>query len=147
MKNRQDSRLTPYLVILGLALIGALATGQIHDYLSQPLWQFLATAGVILVIALLAGRLVSSQARPGLQPKEVAVEMEPVRETGTVKWFNVDKGFGFIIRENGEDLFVHFRAVNDGGASRLAEGQKVEYQIGQGRKGPQAEEVVIIGQD
>ncbi|MDG4868327.1 cold-shock protein [Guyparkeria sp. 1SP6A2] len=74
----------------------------------------------------------------------MAVEHEPVRETGTVKWFNVDKGFGFIIRENGEDLFVHFRAINDGGSSRLDEGQKVEYQIGQGRKGPQAEEVVIL---
>ncbi|MFP4252222.1 MAG: cold-shock protein [Guyparkeria sp.] len=72
------------------------------------------------------------------------MEHEPVRETGKVKWFNVDKGFGFIIRDNGEDLFVHFRAINDGGASRLTEGQKVEYQIGQGRKGPQAEEVVIL---
>ncbi|MFP4639452.1 MAG: cold-shock protein [Guyparkeria sp.] len=67
-----------------------------------------------------------------------------MRETGTVKWFNVDKGFGFIIRENGEDLFVHFRAISDGNTSRLNEGQKVEYQIGQGRKGPQAEEVVIL---
>ncbi|MFO7808002.1 cold-shock protein [Guyparkeria sp.] len=79
-----------------------------------------------------------------MRPKEVAVEHEPVRETGKVKWFNVDKGFGFIIRDNGEDLFVHFRAISDGGASRLNEGQQVEYQIGQGRKGPQAEEVVIL---
>ncbi|HSH85483.1 MAG TPA: cold-shock protein [Guyparkeria sp.] len=67
-----------------------------------------------------------------------------MRETGKIKWFNVDKGFGFIIRDNGEDLFVHFRAINDAGASRLVEGQLVEYQIGQGRKGPQAEEVVIL---
>ena len=94
--------------------------------------------------ALLAARLTQRPAQPGLRPKEVAVEHDPVRETGAVKWFNVDKGFGFIIRENGEDLFVHFRAISDGHSSRLTEGQTVEYQIGQGRKGPQAEEVVIL---
>ncbi len=144
MKTWQESRLTAFLVTLGLAIIGALAIGQIYDYLDQRLLQFLASAAVILVIALLAGRLTTRPAKPGLRPKEVAVEHEPVRETGTVKWFNVDKGFGFIIRENGEDLFVHFRAISDGNTSRLNEGQKVEYQIGQGRKGPQAEEVIIL---
>ena len=144
MKIWQDSRLTAFIVTLGLAVIGALAIGQIYDYLDRRLLQFLASAVVILLISLLAGWLAARPARPGLRPKEVAVEHEPVRETGKVKWFNVDKGFGFIIRDNGEDLFVHFRAINDGGASRLNEGQKVEYQIGQGRKGPQAEEVVIL---
>ncbi len=144
MKTWQESRLTAFLVTLGLAIIGALAIGQIYDYIDQRLLQFLASAAVILVIALLAGRLTTRPAKPGLRPKEVAVEHAPVRETGTVKWFNVDKGFGFIIRDNGEDLFVHFRAISDGNSSRLNEGQKVEYQIGQGRKGPQAEEVVIL---
>ena len=144
MKTWQDSRLTAFIVTLGLAVIGALAIGQIYDYLDQRLLQFLGSAAVILIISLLTGWLTTRPAKPGLRPKEVAVEHEPVRETGKVKWFNVDKGFGFIIRDNGEDLFVHFRAINDGGASRLNEGQKVEYQIGQGRKGPQAEEVVIL---
>lgn len=144
MKTWQDSRLTAFIVTLGLAVIGALAIGQIYDYLDQRLLQFLASAAVILIISLLTGWLAPRPAKPALRPKEVAVEHEPVRETGKVKWFNVDKGFGFIIRDNGEDLFVHFRAINDGGASRLNEGQQVEYQIGQGRKGPQAEEVVIL---
>lgn len=144
MKTWQDSRLTAYLVILGLAILGALAVGAIHDYLDSRLGQFLASAVVMLIVALLGERLFRRTTRPTLLPKEVAVGHEPVRETGTVKWFNVDKGFGFIVRENGEDLFIHFRAINDGGASRLNEGQKVEYQIGQGRKGPQAEEVVIL---
>ena len=144
MKTWQDSRLTALIVTLGLAVIGALAIGQIYDYIDQRLLQFLASAAVILIISLLAGWLAPRSAKPGLRPKEVAVEHEPVRETGKVKWFNVDKGFGFIIRDNGEDLFVHFRAISDGGASRLNEGQQVEYQIGQGRKGPQAEEVVIL---
>ncbi len=144
MKTWQDSRLIAFIVTLGLAVIGALAIGQIYDYLDRRLLQFLASTAVILIISLLVGWLTARPAKPGLRPKEVAVEHEPVRETGKVKWFNVDKGFGFIIRDNGEDLFVHFRAISDGGASRLNEGQRVEYQIGQGRKGPQAEEVVIL---
>jgi len=144
MKTWQDSRLTAFIVTLGLAVIGALAIGQIYDSIDQRLLLFFASAAVILIISLLAGWFASRSAKPRLRPKEVAVEHEPVRETGKVKWFNVDKGFGFIIRDNGEDLFVHFRAINDGGASRLNEGQRVEYQIGQGRKGPQAEEVVIL---
>ncbi|MGC9456234.1 MAG: cold-shock protein [Halothiobacillaceae bacterium] len=66
-------------------------------------------------------------------------------ETGTVKWFNVDKGFGFIVRENGEDLFVHFRAIEDEqGPEGLVEGRRVSYQIGEGRKGPQAENVTLL---
>jgi len=144
MKTSQNPRLATILITLGLAVIGALAIGQIHDYLDQRLLQFLGSAAVILVTVLLAIRLTKRPAKPGLLPKEVAVEHDPVRETGKIKWFNVDKGFGFIIRDNGEDLFVHFRAINDAGASRLVEGQLVEYQIGQGRKGPQAEEVVIL---
>jgi len=63
---------------------------------------------------------------------------------GTIKWFNEDKGFGFIEQENGgKDVFVHFRQVNNSGHGRvsLAEGQKVTYEIGEGEKGPQAENV------
>ncbi len=68
-------------------------------------------------------------------------------ETGTVKWFNNDKGFGFIQREDGkEDVFVHFRSiVVEGNAYRsLTEGQKVKFKVTQGQKGPQAEEVTVI---
>jgi CspA family cold shock protein len=66
-------------------------------------------------------------------------------ETGTVKWFNNDKGFGFIQREHGEDVFVHFRAiVSDGGYRTLKEGQRVKFTVTQGQKGPQAENVTVI---
>ena len=65
--------------------------------------------------------------------------------TGTVKWFNVDKGFGFIIPDGGgKDLFVHHSEVNSGGRATLNEGEKVEYEIGQGKKGPCATKVVPI---
>ena len=68
-------------------------------------------------------------------------------ENGTVKWFNSEKGFGFIEQENGgKDLFVHFRNVNNSGNGRveLADGQKVAFEIGEGQKGPQAENVTAI---
>ena len=61
---------------------------------------------------------------------------------GTVKWFNESKGFGFIAQESGPDVFVHFSAITGDGFKTLAEGQKVEFTITQGQKGPQAENVV-----
>src|SRR6478752_8103205 len=63
------------------------------------------------------------------------------REVGTVKWFNDAKGFGFIARENGQDVFVHFRAITGTGFKSLQEGQKVSFKVVQGQKGLQADEV------
>jgi len=66
------------------------------------------------------------------------------RVTGTVKWFNDDKGFGFIEREGGEDVFVHFSSIRGEGFKSLQEGQSVEFTLGQGQKGPQALDVSPI---
>ncbi len=60
---------------------------------------------------------------------------------GTVKWFNDEKGFGFIEQEGGKDVFVHFSAINGSGRKTLQEGQKVTMEVTQGQKGPQAENV------
>lgn len=62
-------------------------------------------------------------------------------ETGTVKWFNDAKGFGFISRESGEDVFVHFRSIQSSGFKSLQEGQKVSFTVTQGQKGLQADNV------
>lgn len=62
--------------------------------------------------------------------------------TGTVKWFNADKGFGFIEREDGDDVFVHFSAIQAEGFKTLNEGQTVEFEIVEGNRGPQAANVV-----
>ena len=67
------------------------------------------------------------------------------RITGTVKWFNGDKGFGFIEREGGKDVFVHFSAIQGAGFRNLQEGQKVEFTVEQGPKGLQAADVVVVG--
>jgi CspA family cold shock protein len=64
--------------------------------------------------------------------------------TGTVKWFNESKGFGFIEQENGPDVFVHFSAIKGEGFRTLTDGQKVEFTITDGQKGPQAENVVPV---
>jgi CspA family cold shock protein len=66
------------------------------------------------------------------------------RITGTVKWFNDDKGFGFIEREGGEDVFVHFSSIRGEGYKSLQDGQQVEFVLGQGQKGPQALDVTVI---
>ena len=71
------------------------------------------------------------------------------REQGVVKWFNFSKGFGFITRDNGEDIFVHFRSIKSEGEGKrgLREGQRVEFTIIEGDKGLQADEVVILARN
>ena len=66
------------------------------------------------------------------------------RVTGTVKWFNSSKGYGFIQQKDGEDVFVHFQAIVADGYKTLQEGQQVEFTIAQGQKGLQAQDVKII---
>lgn len=66
------------------------------------------------------------------------------REIGTVKWFNDAKGYGFISRENGDDVFVHFRAVKGDGFRSLQDGQKVSFAVVDGQKGLQADEVEAV---
>jgi len=66
------------------------------------------------------------------------------RVQGTVKWFNADKGYGFISQESGDDLFVHFSEIQGNGYRSLDEGAKVEFEITQGQKGKQASSVTVV---
>ena len=63
---------------------------------------------------------------------------------GIVKWFSAEKGFGFIQQEDGPDVFVHFRNINISGFKTLDQGQKVQFTVTQGQKGPQAEDVTLV---
>jgi CspA family cold shock protein len=67
------------------------------------------------------------------------------RVTGTVKWFNAAKGYGFIERDSGPDAFVHHSAIRGEGFRNLEEGQRVEFNVEQGPKGPQATDVSVVG--
>ncbi|MDP6968553.1 MAG: cold-shock protein [Gammaproteobacteria bacterium] len=72
-------------------------------------------------------------------------EDDPSRESGTVKWFNVTKGFGFITRDQGDDVFVHFRSIRGKGHRSLLEGQRVRFAVTESDKGMQAEDVSVVG--
>lgn len=67
-------------------------------------------------------------------------------ETGQVKWFNSDKGYGFIARDSGGDIFVHYSAIQGSGYRSLNEGDKVEFEVGEGHKGPAAQNVHVINE-
>jgi len=66
------------------------------------------------------------------------------KETGTVKWFNDSKGYGFISRESGDDIFVHHSAINGSGFKSLSEGDRVEFVVTKGQKGPAAGDVTVL---
>jgi len=108
------------------------------------------TNGLITLAALIfASTIVSALAKPNTATvkttnnQEINENSDNSRESGTVKWFNTSKGFGFITRDNGDDVFVHFRSIRGQGHRTLFEGQRVEFSITEGDKGLQAEDVAI----
>ncbi|MFT7404570.1 MAG: CspA family cold shock protein [Zhongshania sp.] len=121
-----------FLAILSFSSIAALQLTGVDA--GNPL------SAAIITIAILLGMLLSPKL-PTLADK-----FKSQRERGTVKWFNVSKGYGFITRDAGGDVFVHFRSIRGQGRGRrsLNEGQTVEFILTEGEKGPQAEEVTMI---
>ena len=128
------------LAVLGPAIVLALITQplKLTEQLPAPLTVFLIAW--LASIATLAIRNFKP-ARP--QPRQAsAANNGGAKEVGSVKWFNASKGFGFITRANGEEIFVHFRSIN--GQRSLRDGQKVEFAVTNGSKGLQAEDVVAV---
>lgn len=108
---------------------------------------------VISLVGLLLATLALTFATARVEQDEEIGEVDEVdedsdvddgKELGTVKWFDGSKGYGFIQRENGEDVFVHFRSIRGRGRRFLVEGQQVKFRISKGDKGPQAEDVVRV---
>ena len=139
--NRSRSPLRNTLSVLGsvLLLIGALI--PLVTLLANPAAGTLRTLAVGISVAgvCLFAALTMTSMLP--RPARAHRTDDNAREMGTVKWFNTSKGFGFISRDQGEDVFVHFRAIRGDGHRVLLEGQRVEFVVAHREKGLQAEDV------
>ena len=100
-------------------------------------------AAYTFIIALASAWLGHRFLRPTTSSSVTAAEES--RELGTVKWFNANKGFGFITRDSGDDVFVHFRSIRGKGHRVLRDGQRVDFMVSEGDKGLQAEDVAVAG--
>lgn len=136
--------LSSALLILAAVVQALILLAPLPNIGGQPaIWLPLLTVVVAVALSLVAQLNVQPRAReqqPFAQPSSSAPQED--RETGTVKWFNTSKGFGFISRDSGEDIFVHFRAIRGEGHRVLIEGQRVEFSVMQRDKGLQAEDVI-----
>lgn len=129
-KKSYVQALASFMLIAATALIGwAMFSHQTPETPSS----LLLVTGVLLHVA------INLKSFNPTSPVEI---MDSDRETGTVKWFNVSKGFGFITRDNGEDVFVHYRTIRGEGHRTLSEGQRVEFIVVEKDKGLQAEDVI-----
>ncbi|MHB1369905.1 MAG: cold-shock protein [Pseudomonadaceae bacterium] len=148
-----DPRTRP--VLLGVSALLVLAAAVQALILLLPLEQIagqpatLASLLLVFVAVLLHLATTRTQRQPQRErPRQQRAPATSVggagRETGTVKWFNTSKGFGFISRDSGDDVFVHFRAIRGEGHRVLTEGQRVEFTIMMRDKGLQAEDVVTL---
>jgi len=146
--DTQPRNRRPLQAVAGALLI--LASAVQAAVLLAPLEYIAGLPGVaaslpLAALAVLLNLLLNWQ--PGRAPRKASAParqepLDPNRETGTVKWFNTTKGFGFISRDSGDDIFVHFRAIRGEGHRVLVEGQRVEFSVMQRDKGLQAEDVV-----
>ncbi len=129
--------------VLGTAISLALLATLIEELMLQlhPTLSYFVIAFLAAVVTLLLTSAGKSSTR---KPRAVAAAASAGKETGSVKWFSPSKGFGFITRDNGEDIFVHFRSITGNGHRILREGQRVEFEVTEGSKGLQAEDVVAL---
>lgn len=135
--RQQLQRLASAMMVLatGMQAVFMLRTTASTDDHSLSLLSFVILLAAVLLHLALNMRKVSTKSAPLSQDLSD-------RETGTVKWFNTSKGFGFISRDSGDDIFVHFRAIRGEGHRVLVEGQRVEFTVMDRDKGLQAEDVI-----
>lgn len=138
------SLITKLIISLFIAAVAATLTSVLLNagYINQRLLLLVAFFIATIATALIFG----TQAAPSNPDAEHASRTtfagDAAREHGTVKWFNVTKGFGFIVKDDGEEIFVHFRSIRGEGRRGLRDGQSVNFIVAQSDKGPQAEDVV-----
>lgn len=139
---------TLYRIILS-AILAAIAAAAIQ-FISNPDSNAIINpvSFVMIFIATALGAFISPIIKPSVSTpaskSSGKSSSRKGREIGTVKWFNVSKGYGFVTRASGEEIFVHFRSISGNGRKVLREGQKIEFSVVDGDKGPQAEDVDIV---
>lgn len=126
------------IAIIASTLTSILLSGDVFDLRLITAF-FLATTTTALIVG---PRPVSTTSRNTEKPTQTLPTQDGKREHGTVKWFNSSKGFGFIVRANGDEIFVHFRSIRGEGRRGLRDGQSVSFVVTDSNKGPQAEDVV-----
>lgn len=136
--RHQLQNLVSALLILGTLLQALILLAPLELIADQPASLFSLLIIALAVAVHLATNLRMQTRSHSLSPSQDMGD----RETGTVKWFNTSKGFGFISRDSGDDIFVHFRAIRGEGHRVLVEGQRVEFAVMQRDKGLQAEDVI-----
>lgn len=134
--RHQLQTLVSVLLVLGTLLQALILLAPMPVIANQP-------ATLFSLLTVLAAVLLHLATNLRLQTRSrTPAQNTTNRETGTVKWFNTSKGFGFISRDSGDDIFVHFRAIRGEGHRVLVEGQRVEFSVMQRDKGLQAEDVI-----
>ena len=139
------SLITKLIISLFIAAVAATLTSVLLDgeHIDQRLLLviafFISTSATAIIFGIKAGTLNPETEQV---PRKTFVVGDAAREHGTVKWFNVTKGFGFIVKDDGEEIFVHFRSIRGEGRRSLRDGQSVNFIVAQSDKGPQAEDVV-----
>ena len=138
-----------YSVIAAIA-----ATFALQSTAGLPAESKVTAIGVLFVIGLISCLLTANGSSSGSDSAESessesmytseSDDENDDREGGTVKWFNVTKGFGFITRDQGDDVFVHFRSIRGTGHRSLSEGQRVKFEVVESDKGLQAEDVSVL---
>ena len=126
---------------LSIAIILTIVSCIPLYFLSTAEFQLTVSNFPLVILSLLTVILIASfWSRIGAEPV-ASYTTDSSREAGNVKWFNANKGFGFITRDNGDDVFVHFRSIRGDGHRVLKDGQRVEFEVTMGDKGLQAEDV------
>ncbi len=139
------------LILIAEAHQSVIAEGGLIAFFSLPGAMGVYFSAVLVFFALIFAGTYLGNVQGGSQRRSfkrygtmVEEDTDDGRERGTVKWFNVKKGFGFITRDGGDDVFVHFRSIRGHGHRSLTEGQQVKFNVTEGDKGLQAENVSVV---